>query len=385
MTNDPFKSLIMRPAATLRFPCAFDYHRQRSTLATVGSLLHSHFTTDALPPRDRFAAWREDMSVIFDLEKSPVHDERSHHATFDLYHFGQSVVGDLRASTGRYVRSGKKAARDGLDSILLQLFVEGGVQFGTGRRTTYARAGDIVIFDLSQPVDNINTEFHHITSMWPRMAIEEAIPDIGRWHGHMLPRDNPAVDLLRRHIISCYELAPRFSTGEGLRVENATLVLAGAAMAGGDLLPDSAARGPMTEVLTYQIKRYIRENLGAADLSPARIANQFGISRTQLYQLLEPLGGIARYQKHLRLHQCLAALQDPTQVHVQIAEIAYRWGFNHPATFSRNFRTTFNMTPGEARSQAMAKSGPVLPTLPKSRRQQQIQREHHQWFQAIGI
>jgi AraC-like DNA-binding protein len=351
----------------------------------VTSLPHSLFTTDALPEKDRFAAWREDMSVIFDVEKSPIDDENPHHATFSVYQFGQSVLGGLNASPGRYLRSGRKVARDGLDAILLQLFVKGGVQFGVGRRTTYANAGDLVVFDLAQTVDNINTGFHHITAMWPRAAVEEMVPDIARWHGHTLPKDNPAVDLLRQHMISCYDLAPRFSTDEGQRVEMATLTLMATAMAGGKLLPESDAKAPMAEMLTYQIKRYIRENLGAANLSPAQIAQQFGISRTRLYQLLEPLGGISRYQLHLRLQRCLAALQDPSQAHLQISEIAYRWGFNHPATFNRNFRKAFGITPGEAREQAVGELRISPPCSPAQLRQQEIQREHHQWFQSIGI
>ena len=351
----------------------------------MSSLPHSLFTTDVLPEKDRFSAWREDMSVLFDLEESPIYDERPHRATFDLYHFGQSVLGDLKASTGRFVRSKSKAVKDGLDSILLQLFVKGGVQFRAGRRTTYAQAGDIVIFDLAQNVDNINTDFRHVTVMWPRMAIEEVIPEIERWHGLILPRDNPSVTLLRRHILSCYQLAPRLSIEEGLRVEKATLALAAAAMAGGKVFSDCGAQSQVTEVLTYQIKRYIRENLGSSDLSASQMAKHFGISRTHLYHLLEPLEGIARYQLHLRLQRCFAALQDPACSHLQIAEIAYRWGFNHPATFNRNFRKIFGMTPSEARSRSFDRNGTLFPVTPGGRRQQQLRREHHQWFHAIGI
>lgn len=351
----------------------------------MGFLPHSSFSTDSLPEKDRFAAWREDMSVIFDVEKSPIRDEQPHHATFDLYHFGRSVLGDLKASTGRYLRSRRKVARDGLDSILLQLFVTGGVRFGVGRRTTCAQAGDIVVFDLAQTVDNINTGFRHITSMWPRMAIEEVRPDIASWHGHTLPRDSPSVELLRRHMLSCYDLAPRFSTAEGQRVESATLALAAAAMTGGALPPDIASNAPTAEALTYQIKRYIRRHVAAADLSPARISREFGISRTRLYQLFEPLGGVARYQLHVRLQRCRAALRDPALAHLQIAEIAYRWGFSHPATFSRNFRKTFGMSPGEARAQAKDEARGTGPTPPAGLEQGRIRRMHHQWFHSIGI
>jgi len=351
----------------------------------MSSLPHSLFSTNDLPEKDRLAAWREDISVIFDLESAPGVDCDPFHATFDLYHFGRSVLARLTASPGRYVRSTRKAARDGMDSILLQLFLEGGVQFGVGRRTTYAEAGDIVVFDLAQPVDNINRKFRHITCVWSRPAIEAVVPNIGRWHGLSLPRDNPCVVLLRQHMISSYDLAPQFTPQEGLRVEEATLALAGAALTETGLPKEPIKTPAIAEVLTYQIKRYIRENLGSADQTPDQIACRFGISRRHLYQLLEPIGGIARYQRHLRLQRCLADLQNPEQAHFQISEIAFRWGFRHPATFNRNFRSTFGITPGEARNRNHDGNHSHLLAPPLHREQEQLQKEHHQWFQAIGI
>ena len=324
------------------------------------------------------------MSVIFDVEPVPALDSQPHHATFDLYQFGQSVLADLNASSGRYARTGRKATQDGLDAILLQLFVEGEVQFGAGQRTTYASAGEIVVFDLAQPADNINTQFRHITCMWPRTVIEEVIPDIARWHGRTLPKKNPSVELLRQHMISCYQLAPRFSLNEGHQVELVTLTLAAAAMAKGNGLPDFAEAAPMAEMLLYQVKRHIRKHLGAADLSPAQIAHHFGISRTRLYKLFESVGGISRYQRHLRLQRCLTDLQDPSHSQKQISEIAYRWGFNHPATFNRNFRNAFDTTPGEARALALGGNRTITPCSLVSRKTQDSEKEHHQWFSNIG-
>lgn len=355
----------------------------------MSALPHSLFTTDVLRERDRFAGWREDMSVIFDVEKAPVSeaDNEAFFATFELYHFGRSVLGGLSSSTGRYIRSQSKAARDGLDAILVQLFLEGGVQFGVGQRTTYAKAGDIVIFDLAQPVDNINSKFRHLTSMWPRHALEEVAPNIASWHGLTLPPLNPVTSLLRQHLISSYELADRFSIQEGLRVEDVTLSLVGAAMAGVSLPEESTETPAMKEYLAYQIKSYIRHNLGISNLSPEQIARHFGISRRRLYKLLEPVGGISRYQLQLRLQRCLSDLQNPEYSRNTISEIAYRWGFKHPATFNRNFRNAFGQTPSEVRAGSLIQET-VIPCSGISVVRGsglQAAREHHQWFHAIGI
>ena len=351
----------------------------------MSSLPHSHFSTGDLPEKDRLAAWHEDISVIFDHDVAPIADAHPFHATFDLYNFGRSVFALLDASPGRYVRSTRKASRDGMDSILLQLFLAGGVQFGVDQRITYAETGDIVVFDLAQPVDNINRRFRHLTTLWPRPAIEAVVPNIEQWHGRCLPRDNPSFMLLRQHMISSYELAGRFTRQEGQRVEEATLALAGAAMSGGDSQDEAACPPPIKGVLIYQIKRHIRKNLGADDQSPEQIARHFGISRRHLYQLLEPFGGIARYQRQLRLQRCLSELQNPEQTHLQIAEIAYRWGFSSAANFNRNFRAAFGITPGEARN--LPQDDARFPCLMGKPRLQKApaHAEHQQWFMALGI
>ncbi len=322
--------------------------------------------------------------MIFDHETAPIADPYPFRAVFDLYHFGHSVFASLDASPGRYVRSARKASQDGMDSVLLQLFLQGGVQFGVGQRTTYAEAGDIVVFDLAQPVDNINRRFRHITTMWPRPAIEAVVPDIERWHGLCLPRGNPSVTLLRQHMTASFDLAKQFTPQEGLRVEEATLALVGAAMAGKDSR-DEAVSSPVAEVRIYQIKQHIRQNLGAADQSPEQIARHFGISRRHLYQLLEPVGGIARYQRQLRLQRCLSDLQSPEQAHLQISEIAYRWGFSSAVTFNRNFRAAFGITPTDVRNRPPAGT-PAQPPLAEARRREaHLQAEHQQWFMALGI
>lgn len=351
----------------------------------MSPLLHSHFSTNALPKSDRLAAWHEDISVIFDVEAAASTDMDTFYAHFDLYHFGHSITAKLDSSTARYVRTRKKAASDGMDSILVQLFLEGGVQFGVENRTTYANTGDIVIFDLAQPVDNINRKFRHITMVWPRTSIEEVEPNVHRWHGQCLPKHRPSTVLLKQHMLSSYELAPRFSQQEGLRVEASALALLGAAMNGQELMMEKDDAPAMKEMLTYQIKRYIRQNLGSVDLSPDQIAAHFGISRRQLYNLLQPVGGVTRYQTHLRLQRCLADLQNPQNAKLHISEIAYRWGFNNLATFNRNFRNSFGMKPSETRQVGTQHIHSLLPPVTKDKKLQAIQAEHQQWFVSLGI
>lgn len=344
-------------------------------------LPHSLFSTREFQAEERFDAWREDMSLIFDVEDPLVEEGEFFHATFELYNFGQSVFGELHSSSARYLRTRDKILSDGLDSVLIQLFLEGECQFGCGRQTTLVKTGDIVIFDLSRRVDNFNASFRHVTMMVPRELVAAAIPNIHQWHGAILPRDNPAVRLLRNHLISCQRMAPSFDLGAGRHLESATVALTAAATSGKPSLIEGATDDDVELVLTFQIKRYIRESLGSENLSPEALAHKFGISRAQIYRLMEPVGGIARYIRKLRLNRCFEELRNPALSHLTISEIAYRSGFAQLSTFQRNFRETFGLTPGEARERGRESKFPASlsrqsgPGLPK---------KHHAWFREIG-
>jgi len=350
---------------------------------SMGQLPHSSFSTEDLPEAERFSAWREDISLIFDIERSPIKDESPFHATFDLYQFGQTVIAEADSSTGRYIRSPKKLQQDGLDAFLVQLFVEGGVQFGCGRRTVHAQAGDIVIFDLAQPVDNVNTRSRHITAMWPREALEALHPKVALWHGHVLPRNKPAVKLLRQHLITSFQLAPHFSQTEGEKVEEATGLLVATALGEDTSHLEPRESSAAQTMICYQIKRHIRENLRSSQLSPEYISKAFGISRAQLYRIMEPVGGVSEYVRNLRLRRCLEEIRDPRFFRDHIAEIAFRWGFKHVSTFNRSFRSQFGMSPSDAREEGRSSASLLMPAETLAR--DDSRREHHQWFQAMGI
>jgi AraC-like DNA-binding protein len=101
-----------------------------------------------------------------------------------------------------------------------------------------------------------------------------------------------------------------------------------------------------------RIESFARRNLSRADLDPDLIARACGISTRYLHELFRDTNQtIGQWIRDQRLEACHAKLRDPAN-RLTVTEIAYRFGFNDHAQFSRAFRSHFGMSPKELRDRA---------------------------------
>ncbi|MCS0495567.1 helix-turn-helix transcriptional regulator [Ancylobacter sp. MQZ15Z-1] len=110
----------------------------------------------------------------------------------------------------------------------------------------------------------------------------------------------------------------------------------------------AAAQAPIDLALLERARRLIRRRLAELDLSPDAICRELGVSRSRLYRLFEPLGGISSYVRRQRLMQTRHALLDTADGR-PINRIAEQWGFADASVFSRSFRQEFGLSPKAAR------------------------------------
>ncbi|MEX2743295.1 helix-turn-helix domain-containing protein [Rhizobium mongolense] len=108
------------------------------------------------------------------------------------------------------------------------------------------------------------------------------------------------------------------------------------------------AQTPIGAVVLERAKRLINTRLADHSLTAETICSELGVSRSRLYRLFEPLGGVAAYIRHERLVRTRAGITNSNDVRA-IFHIAEEWGFDDPSAYSRAFRHEFGMTPKEAR------------------------------------
>jgi AraC-like DNA-binding protein len=84
------------------------------------------------------------------------------------------------------------------------------------------------------------------------------------------------------------------------------------------------------------------------------------MSRSTLYDICEPMGGVAAFIRKRRLQRIHAIVTRPQEYRL-ISEVAYRHGFVSNAHFSRAFRSAFGYSPSEARKAGASATQPVEP------------------------
>lgn len=305
------------------------------------------FSTDDLPSEERFDAWRDVISPVFDLELLDQRAPRVCGADVEVTHLGQLLVSRIRlAGAGqRGVRAARKIRRDSLDHYVVEVYTGGGCAGEVSNGAFDLAAGGVGILDLGQPLAVQSTLSESVAVTIPRALLDRRLPDAARLHGTVLR--GGIGSLLGEYILSLYRHMPHLSATEASRVSQSTVSMIAACLA-----PSSAnlarVQGPIGSVLLERAKRYIGRNLESPDLSVARICAALRVSRSHLYRAFERQGGVAGYIQACRLSNARAALIDPVDRR-HISALAYDHGFASAAHFSRAFRHHFGITPSAAR------------------------------------
>jgi AraC-like DNA-binding protein len=105
-------------------------------------------------------------------------------------------------------------------------------------------------------------------------------------------------------------------------------------------------------LLRARIRTYVDRNLRDPDLSIDSIASVHKCSKRYVHKIFSADGQtLSHYIRLARLERCRRDLGRAELTHLSVTEIAFSWGFQHQAHFSRLFRSHFNVTPSCCRQQ----------------------------------
>ena len=316
----------------------------------------SFFRTDALPRGERFAAWQESVGVFLDARLTPQDDAQRFNGDVESYLLDDIVISRPRASGQKFDRPSGRIARDGLDHYMIQLFVRGSTDIALARRSLHGAERRIVGFDLGDTLDSFNADFDILCAVVPRARLAPLLDRPDSLHSQMPSLEGGGGALLGNFLPNLFDSLPDLAAGQAGSAGRALVELIATAFNGAHFAASDAPE-IARHAIELKAKAFVKSRLGHHALDPQEVARAMGLSRTVLYRLFQESGGIALYIREQRLRRCFADLVSQRGRAVQVAEVAWRWGFADAAHFARLFKERFGCTPTEARAGAHTSNG----------------------------
>jgi AraC-like DNA-binding protein len=178
----------------------------------------------------------------------------------------------------------------------------------------------------------------------PRAPALSRYPHLDRLFGTLLPAEECGTRLLSDTLLRLSEVADRLGEMQRTAIVGSIIQMLGVAEAF-SALPESA---------DWRVRRaadFIEINLSVAGLTAEDVARDQNISRRRLDQLMQAAYGrsVATYLWTRRMEQAAADLRDPHKGDMSISQVAFANGYEDAAHFTRAFRRSFGVTPGQWR------------------------------------
>lgn len=288
---------------------------------------------------------------MYDMDARTPAERMSFGMESEGFYYPEMPVSAVRASPSRYDRNARVIAKAGLENILVQIYEEGDYAFEAEGKERIARAGDIAVFDLTRRSLITSNASSNICLIVPRHLLMPLTAGLDHIHGLVLPKGSAQNNLLASHMRLLVTEAPRLGVASAVIMTKATAALTAACIGNSSDARDATKQTVSTAVLR-EIRRTIEDRLGDDELTPEKLAGEYKLSRSALYRMFEPLGGVQNYIQQRRLMRIHQEVSDPASFHEGIAVVAQRWGFGNTAVFSRAYRALYGQSPSEARAAA---------------------------------
>lgn len=301
-------------------------------------------------PAERLDYWQGSLSNVCTLGFPDGMSSATFDAQNEMWMLGDMMLSRRVCSPHILHRSTRSIRSDQIDHYKIHLRVDTAAvtHLEAGQREAAKRhvdigVGECVMTDMACPelvrVDRGAT----INVIVPRDRLDSLLSHPVDLHGVVLR--GPCSILLADYLCSLSECLSGVSVNQLPGITNATLHLLAASLTP-SMQTLALARPAVDMTLRRRIRRFIEGELTHADLSADLICARFHISRSTLYRLFEPMGGVARYireRRLVRIHSLLSAAE--RRPHLQ--RLAESHGFKTAAHFSRAFREQFGYAPSE--------------------------------------
>lgn len=204
-------------------------------------------------------------------------------------------------------------------------------------RTLKTRPGDVLFFDYAREIECSNTALECITLLLSRDQAHAS------WlhpaaHGALLSGDSGPAPLVAAAARETHALLDKLTVPQADLARQSLCDLAGR-MLEDHLAAANERRGPAS-TLSAALS-FIDGRLDDDALSASKVARHLGLSRSAMYRIFEPIGGVDTAIRHRRLDRAMRAILTGNAAESRTA----RAGFKNEEQFARAFQARFGARP----------------------------------------
>ncbi len=307
------------------------------------------FTTINLKRSDQLQSWQEWFSPAFEV--TPLESDHSEFkAQNSLWNIGSLGVSHVVAPAVHVRRSKKNVKMVPEDHWMLACCRQGATTIKTPKGEFVAPAQVPFFWSFGEEFESKRSHVERIQVLLPRNKLGPVAPLLDTIRGSALM--SPLGTLVGEYVFSIERHLSTLTETDGDRVVT-TLGHMIAACVDQTVGRRGLARTGISSGIFERARRTIEDELDSPRLQPSKLCYRLGVSRSQLYRLFEPHGGVAHYIQKRRLLRIFESLGDP-EGRESIADLAARYGFEDPSSFSRAFKREFGCSPRDVRD-----AGPV--------------------------
>jgi AraC-like DNA-binding protein len=297
--------------------------------------------------------WRDNLSQVIETRISE-QNGTPFYARMSASAVGHALFMQTESCAQEMVRSPRLIRANEYDHLSICVVQSGEHRADQNGASVALKPGDVLFTHHARPSKGAYTHFKCLRLHIPRAMAPRFLRDRDV-NGVVLKGSLAGARLLARHIEGLWdsltELTPEEITAS---VEASFLMASGNLHANVPLLPDH--REAVGRTYKRTIQSFIDERLHDPRLGPDMICAAFHVSKSKLYRLFEPDGGVASFITARRLDHCREQLKTRGREAGSISSLAYACGFNSDVSFSRAFRRRFGVSPRDVRD-AVAPAG----------------------------
>jgi AraC-like DNA-binding protein len=309
-------------------------------------------STAEVKPTDRLAYWVDmvcDTYVQLDCDAAA--SSASIEGDITSNTLATLELSQVRSTAQRVRRTPAKIARASEDYFLVSMQTSGTGRVLQDGRTALLQPGDFALYDSTRPYElQFDAPFAQFVLMLPGQTLRTALRDTHLLTACAVSGERGAGHLMIGMIRSLAEdidtLAPESAAAVA---DSVTHIL----VAGLSALPAARkqAVSNLTQLHREQIKAHVRAHLRDPRLSVTAIASHLRVSASTLHRAWAGEAcSLSDWIWAQRLDNAKRDLCDPSCAARSVSDIAFAWGFNDAAHFSRAFRARFACTPRDLRA-----------------------------------